>query len=82
MRLTTKARFIKIVKRAMGIGSPSGPVGPQLLPQTPAVVFNQALAATQDVAGRAVVLLEADGLRAGKSVKALIYSPHRRRASR
>ncbi len=62
-----KARFIEIVKRAIeGDRFAVGAVGPQFLTQTPAVVFNQGVSGAQDIAGRAVVLLEADGLRAGE----------------
>ena len=65
-----KARFVEIVEGAVQRNRLAvGAVGPQLFAQPTVVVFNQGVGSAENIAGRAIVLLQADGFRAGEVVK-------------
>ncbi len=65
-----KARFIQFVESAVQrYRFAVNAVSPQLFTQTPVVVFNQSVRRAKDVAGRAVILLQTNGLRAGEIIE-------------
>ena len=54
-----KTRFIEFVKSAIeGNRLTVRAIGPQFFTQTPVIVFNQGVSGAQNIAGRAVVLLQ------------------------
>ena len=65
-----KTRFDEFVKSAIeGNRLTVRAIGPQFFTQTPVIVFNQGVSGAQDIAGRAVVLLQTDSFSTGKIIE-------------
>lgn len=76
-----EAGFVELVEGAVNRNRFAvDAIGPQLFTQSPVVVLNQGVGRAQYVAGRTVVLLQTDGLRAGEIVEKALDVLHLRAA--